>query len=86
MAVQQRKGAVETFHSVGGTSWSGPGSCGAAGKVCVVLAHVFREGSAGSKLPVPSCHELLKLYVQWKVTGAGEEKWHSTMLRLAFCR
>lgn len=51
----QRKGSVETFPCVGGTSWSGPSSCGTAGKVGVVTARVCSEGSAGSKLPVPFC-------------------------------
>lgn len=64
---------METFPCVGGTSWSGPSSHGTAGKVCVVLAGVFGEGCAGSKLPVPTGRELVKLCLQWKVTG-GEEK------------
>lgn len=48
----QRKITVEICLMLVVLPGQGPASsCRTAGKVCVVLAHVFSEGSAGSKLP-----------------------------------
>lgn len=69
----QRKGTVEAFTCVGGSSWSGPPAVGLRGKFVWRLP-VFSEWSAGSKLPVPSCCELLKLWFWWEVTEQEEEQ------------